>query len=324
MNTSSNTKIELLKRMILIRTVEETIACRYNEQKMRCPTHLCTGQEAVAAAVGLALNKSDMALSTHRAHGHYLGKGGDVKKMLAEIYGKSTGCSKGKGGSMHLIDKSAGFMGSTAIVGGTIPVGVGLALSFKLKKTNQISCVFFGDGSTEEGVFYESVNFAALKKLPVLFVCENNLYSVYSPLKVRQPAERKIFEMVNALGVNAESGNGNNVVEVFEKVSSAIEKIRNGDGPFFFEFDTYRWREHCGPNFDNDIGYRTEEEYLAWKERDPILILKTELVNNSVIPQIELQNIETELQRKVDDAFAFAEESPFPDSNEIFKHIYCE
>ena len=187
-----NVAVELLRRMKRIRLTEETIAERYSEWKMRCPTHLCTGQEAIGAAVGLALRKDDFVVSTHRAHGHYLGKGGDLKRMLAEIYGKSTGCSSGKGGSMHLIDESVSFMGSTAIVGSTIPVGVGLGLSIRLNNTDQISCIFFGDGAVEEGVFYESLNFAALKKLPVLFICENNLYSVYSPFKVRQPAGRKI------------------------------------------------------------------------------------------------------------------------------------
>lgn len=324
MNISSETKIELLQRMKLIRAVEETIAIKYKEQQMRCPTHLCSGQEAVSAAVGLALNISDFAISSHRAHGHYIGKGGNLKKMIAEIYGKDTGCSGGKGGSMHLIDKSVGFMGSTAIVGGTIPVGVGLALSFKLKKTKQISCVFFGDGSTEEGVFYESVNFAILKKLPVLFICENNLYSVYSPLKVRQPSGRNIYEMVKAMGIESDCGNGNDAVEVYEKISSASEKMRNGNGPFFFEFKTYRWREHCGPNFDNNIGYRTEAEYRFWKEKDPILLLETKLLNDSVISQNEIQKIEMKLQNKVDEAFDFAKKSPFPDAKEIFTHVYCE
>lgn len=324
MNISSEIKIELLRRMKFIRAVEETIAHKYTEQKMRCPTHLCSGQEAVSAAAGLALNNDDFAVSTHRAHGHYLGKGGNLKKMLAEIYGKSTGCSRGKGGSMHLIDKSVGFMGSTAIVGGTIPVGVGLALSFKLKKTNQISCVFLGDGSTEEGVFYESVNFAILKKLPIIFICENNLYSVYSPLKVRQPPERKIYKMVEAFGIESDYGNGNNAIEVFEKISSASEKIKSGKGPFFFEFSTYRWREHCGPNFDNDIGYRTETEYQLWKYKDPVILLEKELLNNSLISSKEILSMDNSLQKEVKTAFEFAEDSPFPDNNELFKHVYCE
>ena len=174
----TNSAVEILKRMKTIRLVEETIAEKYNEWNMRCPTHLCTGQEAVAAACGLALRKDDYAVGGHRAHGHYIGKGGDLNKMIAEIYGKSSGCSSGKGGSMHLIDQSVGFMGCTGIVGGTIPVGVGLGLAVQLQASDQLSCIFFGDGATEEGVFYESINFALLRSLPVLFICENNFYSV--------------------------------------------------------------------------------------------------------------------------------------------------
>jgi len=169
---------ELLFQMKRIRRVEEQIAARYPEGRMRCPTHLSTGQEAVAAAVGKALRRDDLAVSGHRAHAHYLGKGGDLKAMIAEIYGKVGGCSRGRGGSMHLIDVSVGFEGSTAIVANSIPVGVGMALAAKLKKSGQVSCVFFGDGAVEEGVFYDSVNFAVVKQLPVLFLCENNLYSV--------------------------------------------------------------------------------------------------------------------------------------------------
>ncbi len=212
----------LLYGMKRIRAVEETIAARYREGKMRCPTHLCTGQEAVSAGVGALLRPDDFAVSTHRAHGHYLGKGGDLKAMLAEIYGKATGCSSGKGGSMHLIDESVHFMGSTSIVGGTIPVGTGLGFSIWLHGTDQVSCVFLGDGAGEEGVFYESLNFAALKKLPVLYVCENNLYSVYSPLGVRQPEGRRIHEMARSIGVRSDSGDGNDVAEVYDKARRAI------------------------------------------------------------------------------------------------------
>ena len=186
-------KINLLKVMMRIRAVEEKIAAEYNQQKMRCPTHLSIGQEAVPSAISSCINKNDFAVSTHRGHAHYLAKGGDLKAMIAEIYGKETGCSKGKGGSMHLIDTKVGFMGTSAIVGNSIPVGVGLALSSKLKKSDQICVVYLGDGAVEEGVFYESLNFAILKDLRVLFVCENNLYSVYSSLDVRQPKNRKIF-----------------------------------------------------------------------------------------------------------------------------------
>src|SRR5689334_37007 len=167
---------KLLFDMLRIRAVEESIAARYSEQKMRCPTHLSVGQEGVSAAIGAVLRHTDLAVSGHRAHAHYLAKGGDLKAMIAEIYGKATGCSRGKGGSMHLVDESVGFMGSTAIVGGTVPVGVGLAYPMKLKRSDQITCIFLGDAVVETGVFFESVNFAVLKKLPVLFLCENNLY----------------------------------------------------------------------------------------------------------------------------------------------------
>ncbi len=308
--------------MLRIRLIEETIAERYSESKMRCPTHLCIGQEAVSAAVGMVLRTDDFVVSTHRAHGHYLAKGGDLKKMIAEIYGKVTGCTAGKGGSMHLVDKAVGFMGSTSIVGGTIPLGVGLGLSIKLKGTAQVSCVFFGDGTTEEGVFYESINFAALKKLPVLFVCENNLYSVYSPLRVRQPESRDTCRMVEAMGVPAEHGNGNNAVEVFNKVERAVKKIRQGSGPHFFELDTYRWREHCGPNFDNDLGYRTEEEYLAWKKKDPVKLLELQLMDQGVINAEDIAEIKRNIQQEIDRAFDFAEKSPFPESEAAFTGLY--
>lgn len=316
--------LELFRRMKKIRLTEEKIAERYCEGKMRCPTHLCIGQEAIAAAVGFLLRKNDFVLSTHRSHGHYLAKGGDLKKMLAEIYGKVSGCSKGNGGSMHLIDKSAGFMGSTSIVGGTIPVAVGLGLSIKLHKSDQISCVFFGDGAVEEGVFYESVNFAVLKKLPVLFICENNLYSVYSHLKVRQPQGRKIYKMVEAMGCPAIHGDGNNAVEVYEKVKSVIGPAREGKNPFFFEFKTYRWREHCGPNYDNDIGYRTEEEFIFWKKKDPIPFLEKKLLKEDVISKEGITVIEQEISKEIEEAFEFAEKSLFPQQNEVFKYLYDE
>ena len=307
-----------------IRAVEEAIAFRYPEGKMRCPTHLCTGQEAVSAGVGALLRKDDFVVSTHRAHGHYLAKGGDLKRMMAEIYGKATGCSSGKGGSMHLIDDSVGFMGSTSIVGGTIPIGTGLGFSISLHGTDQVSCVFLGDGAVEEGVFYESINFAALKNLPVLYICENNLYSVYSPLGVRQPRGRNIFEMVRSIGVRSDSGDGNDVREVYAITNRAIGSIRAGDGPYFLEFATYRWREHCGPNFDNDIGYRTEEEYLRWKERDPLVLFETAMTKECSVQADEIAEMDSVIAREVADAFHFAEASPFPPPADIFTQLYCK
>lgn len=315
---------ELLFRMRRIRHVEETIAARYSESKMRCPVHLCSGQEAVAAAAGLALRPDDFAVSGHRAHGHYLGKGGSLKAMLAEIYGKKTGCSEGKGGSMHLIDASVGFMGSTAIVGNTIPVGVGLGYSIKLKGTDQVSCIFLGDGAIESGVFYESVNFAALKRLPVLFVCENNFYSVYSPLSVRQPPGRVISRMVEQIGVPSHAGNGNDALGVFALVSSIVQSIRSGEGPCFLEFSTYRWREHCGPNYDNHIGYRDEEEFLVWREREPIAPLEQLLLAEKTITRSDIADMEAAIAAETEEAFRFAEDSPFPDEREAYTHLFAE
>ncbi|MCH9626120.1 MAG: Acetoin:2,6-dichlorophenolindophenol oxidoreductase subunit alpha [Chlamydiales bacterium] len=277
-----------------IRMVEEAIAERYSEQQMRCPVHLSIGQEAVAVGVCSQLKETDLVVSGHRAHAHYLAKGGSLKKMLAEIYGKQTGCCKGRGGSMHLVDLEAGFLGSTPIVGGTIPIGVGAAFGSVLKNQSHVVTIFLGEGSTEEGVFAESLNFAALKKLPVLFVCENNLYSVYSPLEVRQPKERKIPLIAEAHGIFALQGDGNDVEEVIDLTSQALEHIHAGRGPCLLEFATYRFREHCGPHFDP---YQPEEEVLFWKERDPLLKVK-----------IDVEPI----KREIEEAFAFALSSPFP------------
>jgi len=314
---------KLLFQMKRIRFIEETIAARYPEGKMRCPTHLSIGQEAVAAAVGLALRGDDMVMSGHRAHAHYLAKGGNLPQMIAEIYGKATGCAKGKGGSMHLIDEAVGFMGSTAIVAGTVPVGVGLAYSIKLRGTDQISCVFLGDAVVEAGVFFESVNFAVLKRLPVLFVCENNLYSVYSPLAVRQPAGRKIFEMVRGLGMPTSQGDGNDGLGVYEQARFALDQIRAGTGPRFLEFATYRWREHCGPFFDNDIGYRSEAEFLSWKAKEPIPSLEAKLLADGSLDQAGIRAMQDDIERETAAAFSFAEESPFPSADEAFHGLYA-
>ena len=299
-------KNKLFESMLRIRLVEESIANKYSEQKMRCPTHLSIGQEAIAVGVCANLTLQDQVLSTHRAHAHYLAKGGCLNSMMAEIYGKASGCSKGMGGSMHLIDTSVGFMGSTAIVGNTIPVAVGLALEKKLTRKKSIACVFFGDGATEEGAFYESVNFAIIHSLPILFICENNLYSVYSGLEVRQPVDRKIYKMVRAMGLSAQHGNGNDVEEVARKVKHAKTMILKSGGPQFLEFDTYRWREHCGPNFDNNIGYREESEFLKWKKKDPLKNFYSENSQKYIDRKIDT------ISQEIDDAHQFADDSKFP------------
>lgn len=314
--------LDLLYRMKRIRAVEEMIAERYSEGKMRCPTHLSTGQEAVPAAIGQVLRNTDQAVSTHRGHAHYMGKGGDIPRMIAEIYGKATGCSGGKGGSMHLVDPSVGFMGTTAIVGNSIPVGVGLALGMQLDGEDNITVIFLGDGAVEEGVFSEAANFAAVRKLPVLFVCENNMYSVYSSLRVRQPAGRKIHEMVRALGLVVEDGDGNDALFVHDTLKKHVAAIRTGAGPRFLEFSTYRWREHCGPNYDNDIGYRTEAEFLEWKKRDPIALLEAKLIGNGVATT-EIEALEQRALAEALAGFQFAEDSEFPKPEEAYQHLFA-
>ena len=315
---------QLLHSTKRIRAVEEEIAARYGEGKMRCPVHLSVGQEAVAAAVGMALRRDDLAVSGHRAHAHYLGKGGSLPAMIAEIYGKATGCARGKGGSMHLIDESAGFMGSTAIVGGTVPVGVGLAYGMKLKRSSQASCVFLGDAAVEAGVFAESANFAALKRLPVLFLCENNLYSVYSHLRVRQPEGRRIADLVRGIGIPSAQGDGNDAEAVYDMTARALEEIRAGGGPRFLEFATYRWREHCGPLYDNDIGYRSEAEVLEWKAKEPIARTEAALMARKALTRAQAEAMEAEIATEVRAAFDFAEASPFPEPAEAYADLYAQ
>src|SRR5260221_8285353 len=212
---------------------------------MRCPTHFSLGQEAVAVGVCEHLEPHELITSAHRSHAHYLAKGGDLKKMVSELYGKKTGCASGKGGSMHLIDREAGFIGAVPIVGSTIPIGVGTAFSAYLKGQSRLSVIFFGDAATETGVFYESLNFAAIHKLPVVMVCENNLYSVLTPLDVRRPAGQEIFQLAQGHGVWSRQGDGNDVEQVYALAEQAIAHARGGHGPAFLELKTYRWLEHC-------------------------------------------------------------------------------
>lgn len=288
---------------------------------MRCPVHLCTGQEAVAAGVGLALRAEDLMVSTHRAHGHYLAKGGDLPRMIAEMYGKATGCASGRGGSMHLIDEAAGFMGSMSILGGTIPVGTGLGLAIQLRGEDRVSCVFLGDGATEEGVFFESLNFALLRRLPVLYVCENNLYSVMSPLSVRQPAGRSIRRMVRGFGLRTGGGDGNDAGEVYRAAVCALRAIRRGEGPVFLEFATYRWREHCGPDLDVGVGRREEQEFRHWRARDPVDRQEALLRAAGIVDAAAVGRLEAEIDAEVEAAFRFAEESPFPAGEEAFTAV---
>lgn len=314
---------ELFGQMLRIRLVEERIAALYAEGEMRCPIHLSIGQEATAVGVCSALGPQDYVMSGHRSHAHYLAKGGDLKTMLAELYGKATGCCQGKGGSMHFVDLSAGFLGATPIVGSTIPIAVGAAFASQRRAEKRVTVAFFGEAATEEGVFHEAINFASLKRLPVLFVCENNLYSVYSPLSVRQPEGREVFALAAGHGVESFQEDGNDPAAVRALAGQAVDKARRGGGPTFLEFKTYRWREHCGPAYDNHIGYRAEEEFQQWKRRCPLQACQERLIGAGELGEGELAGLRAEIEAEIDLAVRFAKESPFPAEDLLMKHIYA-
>ena len=229
---------DLFYSMLRLRRIEEEIANRYSNQEMRCPMHLCIGQEAIATGISVNLNHDDKVFSNHRAHGHYLAKGGNLKALIAELYGREGGCCGGKGGSMHLVDIRVNFIASTPIVGGTVPVAVGSAWASSLKKENIVTVVYFGDGCFEEGVMHESMNFASLHNLPIIFICENNNFSVYTSLELRQP-KRPIYKIAEAHGISSFYSNGNDIEQVINLSSKAINNARNGNGPQFLEFLTY-------------------------------------------------------------------------------------
>lgn len=314
--------LELYKTMLRIRRVEEALADRYQEQEMRCPMHLCIGQEAIAAGVSFWLKGDDHVFSNHRAHGHYLAKGGDLNKMIAELYGRQTGCCGGRGGSMHLIDPSVGFMGSTPIVGGTVPIAVGSAWAAQIKRQERVTVVYFGDGCFEEGVVHESLNFAALKQLPIVFICENNGYSVYTKLKDRQP-KRAINAVAEAHGIASFEGDGNDVSAVSTMAHYAIEQARQESTPQFLEFKTHRWREHCGPYYDDDLGYRNEGELDYWLERCPIKIARTRLADMGLIDDEKISDLELSIKQEVDKAFEFALQSEIPNLESLENSVYA-
>lgn len=314
---------EFFYRMLRIRRVEERIALLYSQQEMRCPIHLSIGQEAIAVGTCQVLEACDTVISNHRAHAHYLAKGGNLRSMISELYLKVDGCCRGRGGSMHLNDPSVGLIGSVPIVGSSISLAVGMALKAYMKGERAVSLVFLGEAASEEGTFYESVNFAALHKLPVVFVCENNLYSVYSPLSVRVPTTRDSVKLVEALGAKGDRGDGNEVTEVYEKVRLALQFARTGCGPVFLEFSTYRWREHCGPNYDNHIGYRTEEEFEEWKTKDPICRLQRRLEHEGVTAG-NFESMEQAITEEIDDAFKFARNSTSPNPSTIEHGVYAD
>ena len=312
---------DLFRHMLRIRRIEEAIADHYPEQEMRTPVHLCVGQEATPVGVSEHLNARDKVMSGHRSHGHYLAKGGDLRAMLAEIYGRETGCSRGKGGSQHLVDLDSGFLGSAPILASTLSIGVGVAWALKHQRTGGVVVVYFGDAATEEGIFHESLSFAALHSLPVIFVCENNLYSTHAGLSVRQPA-RPISDMAVAYRIPGITCDGNDVFSVSEVAEKAVSRARLGLGPSLLVFDTYRWLAHVGPGSDLDLGYRTAEELESWKSRDPLQILRVRCRDSVTDWDAVEQHLETEISEEIGDAFSFARNSAFPNILELLTDVF--
>jgi len=319
---NSPSSLKLLEKMLRIRLVEEAIAARYADQEMRCPVHLSVGQEATAVGVCAPLRDTDKVYSTHRSHAHYLAKGGDLKAMLAEIYGKAAGCCGGRGGSMHLFDASVGMELSVPIVGSSIPLATGAALAMQQRGEDNVAVVIVGDAAIEEGVFHESMNFAALNRLPVIFVCENNLFSIYTPLDQRQP-DRPITDLAEAHGVVSRQVDGNDIEAVYTTMEDAIARARAREGPSFLVFETYRWFEHCGPNMDNHLGYRTEQEFETWKGRDPVAAARAALIRSGATSEDALANLVAELTQEIDEAFVFAQEAPLPEPAAAVEHVYA-
>ena len=312
---------EFYSIMLKIEKVELKIDELYHQDEMKTPVHLCLGQEAVAAGVCVHLNADDYVFSNHRGHGHYIAKGGDVKAMIAEIYNRETGCSRGRGGSMHLIDTSVGLLGTSSIVGGCIPIATGAALGSVLRKDSRVSVAFFGDAAIEEGVAYESLNFAMLKKLPVVYVCENNLYSVYSPLSKRQ-AKDDIYRRFEGLFIPGYRVDGNNVIEVYRIAKKAIDNARRGGGPAFIECRTYRLRDHHGTGSGVEAGYRTQEEVDEWTARYPVRNFERFLVERKIIADNEIEELTAAIDQEVEEAFKFAQASPLPDEDNILEYLY--
>ena len=302
---SPNLKKLLYWRLLLLRRVEERIIANYPERQMKSPPHLYMGHEAVAVGVCAALAKEDLVYPYYRSHGWYLAKGGDLNAMMSELYGRENGCSKGWGGSMHLIELNAGVMGTSAIVAGTISHAAGAALAFSLQGKKSVCAVSFGDGAVEEGVFHETLNFTALRKLPVLFICENNLYATNTHIRERQ-AQTEIFRRAESYGIPGERVDGNDVLAVYDAASQAISRARKGEGPTLIECMTYRYLEHCGVNEDLYLGYRSEAELKIWHAKDPLKKA------NPLVSDADKTNMDADIKKAIDAAFKHAKSSSFP------------
>jgi TPP-dependent pyruvate/acetoin dehydrogenase alpha subunit len=306
----------LYRSMYLIRRVEEEIVRLYPTDKIKSPVHLSIGQEAVSAAVCDHLERTDIVFGTYRGHALYLAKGGDVQRMMAELYGKVDGCARGKAGSMHLVDPGVGMMGTSAVVATGISNAVGAALALKMQKSKAIVACFFGEGAADEGAFHESMNFASLKKLPILFVCENNFYAIYSHVRDRLAGEG-LGARARSYGIEAELIEDHEPLKLHERAAAAVAAVRRGEGPHFLECMTYRWRDHVGPTEDRVHKYRPDSELDAKIDNDNLKIV------GDMLPTKVRMSIEAAVEKCVADAIAFAEASTFPEDKEVYDHVFA-
>lgn len=321
---STSLLLDLYTAMATIRLCEESLVGPILAGEIQCPVHLASGEEAVAAGICSALSASDYVFGTHRSHGHYLAKGGSIMALVAEVYCRETGCSRGRGGSMHLIDQTVGLLGSAPIVAGTISLALGAALASRIRGDERVTVSFFGDGASGEGVLFESLNFAALKNLPLIFACENNLYSTHLSISECRPSS-KIADIGKPFGIKTVRVDGNDVLKVRAVASESVALCREGRGPVFLELLTYRLRGHVGPDDcvqGNHTDIRPAEELAKWKRKDPIRRFKRYLLRNSVCTEQDLQKIDHEIQKDINSAHAYARSSGWPKKDEVTKYVY--
>lgn len=312
--------LKLHSQVLEIREIEKKISKEYSSGLIRCPVHLSIGQEASAVGVISLLSKRDHLYSTHRSHAHYLAKGGNLKSMIAEIYGKFNGCVGGVGGSMHLQDTKVNFHGSIPIVGSSIGLAAGCAYHNKLNRNSEITVVYVGDASLEEGIFYEICNFASLHNLKILFVCENNLYSVYTNLERRQVTS-DFTKYAEAFNIKTLKTNGNDVLEINKKSKKIISYIKKNSRPFFLQLDTFRYYEHCGPNIDDNLNYRKKSLVEKWKKLDPVIMAEKYILRN--YGQSRLSSIQNKISSDLNKVFKSVINSKLPDYKEASKYVFA-
>jgi pyruvate dehydrogenase E1 component alpha subunit len=319
MNIPKSKLINMYEKMVQIRLFEEKIIKLIGIGQPLGMAHLYIGEEAVAVGVCSNFLDDDYIVSTHRGHGHCIAKGVNIKYMMAELFQKKTGTNKGKGGSMHIADFTVGMLGACGIVGGGIPIATGSGLSIKLRETNQVAAAFFGDGATNQGTFHESLNMASIWKLPVLYICENNLYGMFTPASYALSVQ-DVSKKAEAYGMPGVTVNGMDVIDVYEVTNQAVKRARNGLGPTLIECKTYRYYEHYGSSTDSF--YRTKEECEKWKQRDPIKNFRIRLINDGVLTEDKLYGIEEKVNAEIEEAVKFAEESPNPNPEDALEDLF--